>query len=186
MIVTLSGVTGVGKSFLKKQIIDELNLKNLNVVTTRPKRYGEVEGIDKHFLSWAEYENKALTKEISVTFEFTGSKYAYYTKDLLSSENSITELHYTTIQDFKKVAKDVFSVYLLPSNVKIAKEQLMKRRLQSNIEKERLEEIDEQIKNITSNDNIKKQFDCILINDYTLNSIDKLIKIIKSKMEVVL
>lgn len=186
MIITLSGVTGVGKSFFKKQMIDRFNFKNLNVVTTREKRDGEIEGVDKYFLTDAEYEKKALSKEISVTFEFTGSKYAYYTKDLLSSENSITELHYTTIEDFKKVAKNVFSIYLVPSDVQIAKEQLIKRNLQPNIEKQRLEEIDEQIKKIKSDDNIKNQFDCIIENDYTSCSIDNLIKIIKSKMEGVL
>lgn len=105
---------------------------------------------------------------------------------MLSSENSITELHYTTIEDLKKVAKDVFSIYLLPSDVNIAKKQLIKRKLQPNIEKQRLEEIDEQINIIKLDDNIKDQFDCIIENDYTSFSIDNLIKIIKSKMEGVL
>ena len=38
MIVTLSGVTGTGKSFFKDAISKELNFRNLAVVTTRPKR----------------------------------------------------------------------------------------------------------------------------------------------------
>lgn len=63
MIITLSGVTGVGKSFFKKQMIDKLNLKNLNVVTTRQKRDGEIEGVDKYFLTDDEYEKKHYQKK---------------------------------------------------------------------------------------------------------------------------
>ena len=42
MIVTLSGVTGTGKSFFKNVISQELNFKNLVIVTTRNKRTGEI------------------------------------------------------------------------------------------------------------------------------------------------
>ena len=38
MIVTLSGITGVGKSYFKKCIINELNFNNIPVVTTRERR----------------------------------------------------------------------------------------------------------------------------------------------------
>mgnify|MGYP002627719892 CR=1 FL=1 len=38
MIVTLSGITGTGKSFFKDVIAKELGFKNLVIVTTRKKR----------------------------------------------------------------------------------------------------------------------------------------------------
>ena len=110
MIITLSGVTGVGKSYLKGKIIEKLGLKNLIVVTTRPKRSGEIDGKDKYFITIDEYNRMKQTKEISVTFNFLGENYAYYTKDLISTVNSITELHYTTINLFKVAAKDVISI----------------------------------------------------------------------------
>ena len=46
MIVTLSGVTGTGKSFFKNTISEELCFKNIVIVTTREKRIGEINGID--------------------------------------------------------------------------------------------------------------------------------------------
>ena len=42
MIVTLSGITGSGKSFFKDAISKELMFKNLVIVTTRKKRDGEI------------------------------------------------------------------------------------------------------------------------------------------------
>ena len=44
MIVILSGVTGVGKSFFKNVIVDELEFKNMVIVTTRAKRKNEIDG----------------------------------------------------------------------------------------------------------------------------------------------
>ena len=51
MIVTLSGITGTGKSFFKDAISKELGFKNLAIVTTRNKRKNEVDGIDKEFVN---------------------------------------------------------------------------------------------------------------------------------------
>ena len=56
MIVTLSGVTGTGKSFFKDAISKELNFRNLAVVTTRPKRKNEINVIDKEFVDDIKFE----------------------------------------------------------------------------------------------------------------------------------
>ena len=74
MIVTLSGVTGTGKSFFKNVISQELNFKNLVIVTTRNKRTGEINGVDKEFVSEEELERLKKENKIEVDFEFIGSK----------------------------------------------------------------------------------------------------------------
>ena len=67
MIVTLSGVTGTGKSFFKNVISQELNFKNLVIVTTRNKRTGEINGVDKEFVSEEEFER--LKKENKIDYD---------------------------------------------------------------------------------------------------------------------
>ena len=66
MIVTLSGVTGTGKSFFKNVISQELNFKNLVIVTTRNKRTGEINGVDKEFVSEEEFERLKKENKIKV------------------------------------------------------------------------------------------------------------------------
>ena len=68
MIVTLSGVTGTGKSFFKNVISQELNFKNLVIVTTRNKRTGEINGVDKEFVSEEEFERLKKENKIVVVF----------------------------------------------------------------------------------------------------------------------
>lgn len=182
MIVILSGITGAGKSYLKKHIINKLNFKNIVIVTTRDRRINEVEGIDKHFVSDEEFEKMKASGELSVCFEFLGNKYGYYTKDLTDGTNSITELHYNTIDDFKKCAKDVISIYIKP-NVNMAKKQLKLRNLPKVVEKFRLKEIKEQLHEFDENSQIREKFDYIISNDYSEDSLENATNLIKELAE---
>lgn len=181
MIVTLSGITGTGKSFFKDAISKELNFKNLAIVTTRNKRKNEVNGIDKEFVSEEEFEELVKNKEVVVDFEFLGAKYGYRRKLLESNENQVTEVHYSTIYDIKKHAKDIFSIYIIPNDVERAKIELKNRNLTKETEKARLQEIEEHIKEYSKNEELRKQFDLEFINDYTENAKNKLIELIQKE-----
>ena len=165
MIVILSGITGAGKSYLKKHIINKLNFKNIVIVTTRAKRLGEIDGIDKHFVTEEEFEKLKNEGKISVDFEFLG--------------HAVTELHYSTIDEFKKVAKEVVAIYIKP-NVAMAKKQLKLRCLPKAVETFRLKEIKEQIKEFENNSQLQQKFDYVISNDYTDESIDNAVKLIKN------
>ena len=183
MIVTLSGVTGTGKSFFKNVISQELNFKNLVIVTTREKRNGEINGIDKEFVSEEKFAKLKKENKIAVDFEFLGSKYAYRKSDLDSDINQVTEVHYSTIYEFKKNAKNVFAIYMIPKDLKRAKQELQKRNLSKEVEQKRLKEIDEQIKEYKKNKNLQKQFDYVFVNDYSEKAKNDLLKIIKMRSE---
>lgn len=181
MIVTLSGITGTGKSFFKDAIAKELGFKNLVIVTTRKKRTGEIAGIDKEFVSNEEFEEKMKTSEITANFEFLGAKYGYRKELLESDKNLVTEVHYNRIYDIKRHAQNIFSIYIIPYDVKRAKKELKNRNLSKDAEEARLQEIDEHIKEYSQNEDLRKQFDYEFINDYTEGSKNKLIEIIKQE-----
>lgn len=182
MIVTLSGVTGTGKSFFKDAIAKELYFKNLAIVTTRKKRINEIDGIDKEFVDDKEFKTLVDNKKIVVDFEFLGFKYGYRKEMLESNENLVTEVHYNTIYEIKKHAKDVFAIYIVPYDIERARKELKKRCLSDRTVQERLKEMEEQIKEYDSNKKLQNQFDCVLINDYTDKTKSKLLQIIKEKM----
>ena len=183
MIVTLSGITGTGKSFFKDAISKELDFKNLAIVTTRARRKNEINGIDKEFVDETKFEQLKKEEKILVDFEFLGAKYAYRKEKLLSDENQVTELHYSTIYEFKKYAKNIFSIYMMPYNIERAKQELKNRNLPPEVEKQRLQEIEEHIKEYSNNQDLQKQFDYVFINDYTEESRNKMLQIIKNKLK---
>lgn len=72
MIVTLSGITGVGKSYFKKCMIQDLKFKNMVIVTTREKREREIEGVDKYFVTQEQFAQLKNKNDILVDFKFLG------------------------------------------------------------------------------------------------------------------
>lgn len=181
MVITLSGVTGVGKSYFKKEIEKKLKIESQVIMTTRKKRKYEIDGIDKKFVSKKEFEKLRKQKEIVVAFEFLGNYYGYPKEQMEDDKDSIVELHYSTIYQLKKEVKNTFSIYIIPKNIEMAKEELRKRTLPKKVQEERLKEIEEHINNFNSNENLRNQFDYILYNDYTEKPIKEIEKIIKEK-----
>lgn len=179
MIVTLSGITGTGKSFFKNAISEELKFKNLAITTTRPKRENEINGIDKEFVTDEEFNKIVKNKEFAFYFEFLGAKYGYKINKVKLYENQVTEVHYSTIYDFKKNIKNVFSIYIIPKDIERAKFELHKRGLPPQVEQNRLKEIDEHIKEYNSNKDLQKQFDYVFINDYTDKAKKDLLNVIE-------
>lgn len=180
MIITLSGVTGVGKSYLKKEIENKLGIKAQTIVTTRTRREGEQDGVDKKFVTDEEFEQLKRKKDIIVTFEFLGNKYGYPRKEMESKKNSVVELHYSIIYQLKKEVKNTFSIYMIPENVEVAKQKLKERKLPKEVEKLRLEEIEDHFETFQNDENLRNQFDYIFYNDYTEKSIQKIIELLKN------
>lgn len=182
MIITLSGITGAGKSFFKNKIVKELNVKNLVIVTTRKIRKTEKEGIDKYFVNKNQFFKMKKEGTIISDFRFLDEYYAYMTKDFKNKENQVSELHYEAIDIFKNNVKDSFCIYMIPKDLSRAKEELIKRKLPKEIEEKRLEEINEQIFKFQNDKKIRDKFDYIFENDYTEESTKILLDIIKRKI----
>lgn len=183
MIITLSGITGVGKSFFKKQIVTKLGFENMVIVTNREKRFGEINGIDKYFVTDEEFEKMKKEKEVLADFEFLGNKYAYKTKDVLSNKNHVTEMHYEYIENLKKCSEDVLAIYIIPNNFQRAIQELKKRKLKKHVEETRIQEMINQKDIFEKSQFIQNQFDIIFTNNYTKESVDDFIKIIQERIK---
>ena len=181
MVIALAGVTGVGKSYLKNQIHNILGIDLQTIVTTRKKREGEVEGIDKKYVTEKEFEDLKNKKEIVATFEMLGNKYGYPRNQMESDSLSVVELHYSNIYKFRKEVKDIFAIYMIPKNIETAIQKLKERNLSKEVEIKRIEEIKEHIENFKKDKNLREQFDYILYNDYTENTVKEIIEIVKNK-----
>ena len=63
MIITLSGITGCGKSYYKNFIKEKVNAENMVIYTTRKKREKEINGIDKNFVTKEQFEELEKKQE---------------------------------------------------------------------------------------------------------------------------
>ena len=92
MVITLSGVTGSGKSYYKKMLQEKLNLDNQIIYTTRPMRKGEVNGIDKFFVTDDEFDKLEASKKVAFQMSTLGDGLEQLTSGLNELNNGSSEL----------------------------------------------------------------------------------------------
>ena len=183
MLLALVGVTGVGKSYYKDRIVENFNFEKVNTIRTRQKRIGEKNGKSGLFMTMEEL--KALKKQgkIAYDFEVFGGTYAYLKDEIFSEKNMVFEMHYTTIEDWKKIRPDIKTIYILPKDIEMAKKQTKKRNLSKEKEIERIKEIDEHFFRITTDEKLRNMFDYIVYNNYDKNSEDEILLLVNKMLE---
>ena len=182
-IVTLSGISGIGKSHLKAYILaNNPEFQSLISVTTRKPRDNERNGIDKFFYSLDDFEKEKKQGKLCTVNEVFGNWYAYKEAqiDLCDSGiNLITELFYKNVQEFKNEFPNALSVYVLPNDVERTKAELKIRKLEASDLSKRLKDIDDELTFFYSN---RKLFDIVITNCYTEKSCLLLQQLIEQKI----
>ena len=182
MLLALAGVTGIGKSYYKDKIVEKLGFEKIKIITTRQMRVGEKNNEDKIFVTPDELQIFRDKGEIAYEFDMLGNTYAYSKEELFSNKNTVFELHYDTIFDFKKICPHLCVIYLFPKDIEMAKEMTRKRHLAPNVEKDRLAEIDEHYRRVTTDENLRNMFDYVLYNNYDKQSEDLVISLVSKLM----
>ena len=170
-IISLSGISGIGKSFFKSYILkNKENFQALISVTTRNKRKGEVDGIDKFFYSLEKFEEEKQDDKLCVINEVFGYWYAYKNNQIELCNNGInliTELFYRNVEEFKKEFPNTISIYILPKDIEKTKNQLKLRSSSKEDFLTRLKAMDEELSFFYNNRDL---FDIVIENDYTEDS----------------
>lgn len=183
IIVTLSGISGIGKSHLKTYILaNKPDFQSLISVTTRKPREKERHGIDKFFYSLGKFEKEKNQGKFRTVNEVFGNWYAYKKSqiDLCDSGiNLITELYYKNVHEFKIEFSNVLSVYVLPIDIERTKEELKARKLEASDLSKRLKNIDDELAFVYSN---RELFDIVITNDYTEETCLLLQQLIEQKI----
>lgn len=182
MILALAGVTGVGKSYYKDELVKKLGFEKVKIITTREPRIGEKNGEDKIFVTNDELQELRNNGQIAYEFDLLGNTYAYTYEDIYSDKNKVVEFEYKQIFKFKEICPNSCVIYIFPTDIEIAKDKTRERHLDKTVEKDRLLEIDEHYKRITTDEKLKSMFDYIIYNNYDEKSEDELINLVKKLM----
>lgn len=167
-IITLSGVSGIGKSYLKSYILSHNpDIQSLISVTTRRRRDNEVEGIDKFFFTLEEFKKADYIGELCVVNQVFDNWHAYKKSqvDLCDTGvNLITELFYKNVVEFKKDFKNTITVYVLTNDIERIIKELRARNLDQSDLTRRIKDIEDELKYFSKH---RELFDIVVRNDYT-------------------
>jgi len=123
IMLVLSSPSGAGKTTLSRRLLDTDKSVELSVsVTTRPKRSGEVDGRDYHFIDQARFDamvrNSDLLESARVFDHCYGTPRAPVQAALAAGRDVLFDVDWQGTQQLRDHAEaDLVSVFVLPPSV---------------------------------------------------------------------
>lgn len=163
-IIVVSAPSGAGKTSIIKSILS--NHKNIVFsisATTRPKRDGEIDGVDYFFLTKGEFEKKIENNEFVEYEKFFDNYYGTlksFIEDTINQNKSVLlEIDVNGAQKVKSLYPDAVSIFIEPPSRDAVIERLKLRNTESD------EKIQKRIERFDYEMSFKDKYDYIILND---------------------
>jgi guanylate kinase len=133
LMLVLSSPSGAGKTTLSRLLLRSDRKVELSIsVTTRPKRRGEVDGRDYHFIDRARFDGMVERSELLEWAEVFGHRYgtprAPVIKALQCGRDALFDIDWQGTQQLREKARtDLVSVFILPPTAKELERRLKRR-----------------------------------------------------------
>jgi len=133
LMFVLSSPSGAGKTTLSRLLLNADGGVELSVsVTTRPKRRGEIDGRDYHFIDRARFEAMVVKGELLEWAEVFGHRYGTprqpVIKALRAGRDVLFDIDWQGTQQLREKARDdLVSVFILPPSVRELERRLKRR-----------------------------------------------------------
>lgn len=178
MIIAVFGSSGAGKTYLLNEALKSgFSLKKPAALTTRPRRQGIDEHLDRIFLDDDSFDSELNSDRLCLINHVYGYRYAYYKKDI-SDCDIIIETHSREYQELEELSDKLVSIYVKPNSLGTAYRQVISRH---NGEINRMAEIEEENK-ILERFATQHLFDFVVVNDYTETGRDNFIAVVQNIM----
>ena len=181
MMFVLSSPSGVGKTTLTKKL--EKNNKNFVISishTTRKPRPNEINGKDYHFVSKEEFNSLVKQKSFFEYANIFDNYYGTLKKPVIEylsiGRDVLFDIDWQGTQQLKKINNlSLIAIFIIPPNIKILKERLLKRHLgQEKLIEERMSKFNEEVSHWN-------EYNYVVVNDDLNKCYNKIFNIIFSE-----
>ena len=173
LMLVLSSPSGAGKTSIARGLLTaEPDLKMSVSVTTRPRRVGEIEGKDYHFIDQAEFDrlvgDGALLEHATVFGNAYGTPRAPVEKALAAGLDVLFDIDWQGTRELaEKLRKDLVTVFVLPPTAGELRRRLTQRAADSD------EVIAKRMAKAASEVSHYAEYDYVIINHDLAQSIAK-------------
>ncbi|MEE0866536.1 MAG: AAA family ATPase [Clostridia bacterium] len=183
MLVILSGVSGAGKDTIKKELIKRMdNVISLPSFTSRKPRDGEEEGVQYHFITKQEFEEKIKNNEF---YEYDLHHENYYgtsrkllNEKIASGKIIVKDIEVNGTENLIKLLKD--ETKLVTIFLRVEKEEL-RRRLIDRGDNLTEDEIELRLGRLDYEENKIRLYDYMIKNDDFEKTVQLIMTIIENE-----
>ena len=177
----ITAASGTGKTTLVRSLCERLdNIKVSISCTTRPKRPGEKDGVDYHFIDEQRFqemvtENLFLEHELVFDYHY-GTPRKWVEEELARGNDVILEIDWQGARDIRKLLPDQsVSIFILPPSFATL-EQRLRGRGQDNDEtiRKRMQDNLEELSHY-------REFDYLVVNASLESALGELVRIVESR-----
>ncbi|WAA13658.1 guanylate kinase [Fervidibacillus halotolerans] len=124
LLIVLSGPSGVGKGTVRKAIFSDPDVQFAYSIsaTSRPKRPGEVDGVDYFFKTREEFEQMIAQNELLEYTEYVGNYYGtpvdYVQKTLAQGKDVFLEIEVDGAKQVREKFPEGLFIFLIPPSLK--------------------------------------------------------------------
>jgi guanylate kinase len=185
----ISAPSGAGKTSVTTNVISKLKgiipIEKVITITTRPRRPGEVDGVDYVFLSNEEFLKREKTGFFLETTKYNDNYYgspAWIVQDMKNGKSFIIITDTVGAKNFKEnLIPDAVTIWITVPDIEELRKRLEKRKTDSLEVIERRLKIAKEDMEREANEN---QFDYHVQNNNLNQAVDDVIKIIKQTLEI--
>ena len=181
-LFVVAAPSGAGKTSLVKALIDSMPDVGVAVShTTRPKRAGEIDGVNYHFVTTEAFqrmqESRAFLEWATVFGNLYGTSRAEVERITASGRHVILEIDWQGARQIRQALPGVTSIFILPPSLETLKARLLARAQDdpASIARRTAEAINE----ISHHD----EFDYIVVNDDFETALAELASIVHGQGE---
>jgi guanylate kinase len=176
----VSAPSGAGKTSLLRALVGHDEHIRISVShTTRPKRPGEWDGVDYHFVNQEKFfqmaEDGEFLEHASVFDNYYGTSEQEVQKELDKGMDVILEIDWQGAQQVRKRMKDTVSIFILPPNRESLLDRLTERGQDST------EVIQKRYQDAKNEISHYPEFDYLVVNDVFDRAVDELRAIVISQ-----
>jgi len=127
----ISGPSGVGKSFLTRQLCARYSCQKIVTTTTRAPRIGERDGVDYYFVSPEVYKSLERTGQLCISDHLFSASYGVQQGEVESiqaaGKTPICEVYAPHIAVFTEAFPNARAIFLMPVSYSLLVERMRKR-----------------------------------------------------------
>ena len=181
-VFVITGPSGVGKGTLIRALLDRIPALELSVsATTRSPRPGERDGVDYHFLTLPEFNDRVADGDFVEHAEYSGNRYgtlrSELDKRLHANVPVVLEIELQGARQVRRALPDAVAAFIAPPSREALRARLVGRGTDTP------DQVEERLRTADRELEARDEFAHVVVNDRLEDAVEALVAIIHGSLQ---